>query len=132
MKLNAVTEPAKDEAALEQDYKGAREIGVLRIGEEALFFRARFKTYYIPYRDISRYYRRVLMVPARLCCGRGGVDVESLIVEGEAGELAQIQLPGTRAAKELMLVLKDRMPDVPSVCPKKEASPLQAGGPAHA
>ena len=120
MKLNALTMTSLDEEALKKDYQSSREIGVIRIGEKVLFFRSHLKVYYVPYREIRRFYRRVLMVPARLCCGRGSIDVENLVLEGKDGELAQIQLPGTRAAKELMEVLKARMPGVPSVCPARD------------
>ena len=117
MECNALTGTSFDAASLEADYKKSREIGVIRIGEDVLFFRSHFKIYYVAYKDITRFYRRVLMVPAKLCCGRGNFDVENLILEGEGRELAQIELPGTRAAKELMEVLKAKMPSVPSVCP---------------
>lgn len=120
MKLHAITPSNLPEDLLLEDYKRSREIGVIRIGEDVLFFRSHLKVYYVPYGDITRFYRRVLMVPARLCCGRGSIDVENLILEGREGELAQIQLPGTRAARELMEVLKAKMPGISCVCPSKE------------
>ena len=129
MKFYAVCLPEKEErstegasgaaagkelsAALAREYKAAREIGVVRIGEERLFFRVRLRIYWIPYTDIRRCFRRVMMVPAAVCCGRGELPVENLVVTGERGELAQIQLPGTRAAKELMKALQEKMPDIP-------------------
>ena len=60
-----------DAPDLTEEYSSARRIGSLGIGTEHLFFRLRLKTYFIPYTDIKRCYRRVLLVPARMCCGRG-------------------------------------------------------------
>ena len=100
MKFYPLTDAAS--ADLTAEYDAAREIGVVRLGTEHLFFRSKRKHYYIPYQHITRFYRRVLMVPAKLCCGQGSFDVEHLVLEREDRELAQIQLPGTRAAKVLM------------------------------
>lgn len=100
-----------DSQALEDDYKTARQIGVLRIGEESLFFRSGLKKYYMPYRSISRAFRRVIAVPAKLCCGSGDFEIENLVIASGETELAQIQLPGARAADEVMRVLKEKLPD---------------------
>ncbi len=100
-----------DNALLESDYKAAREIGVLRLGETGLFFRAGFKKYFIPYSSINRAFRRVIAVPAKLCCGSGSLEIENLVVAKDDKELAQIQLPGTRAAEEVMRLLKEKMPE---------------------
>ena len=102
MKFYPLTNAAPASADLASEYAAAREVGVIRLGTDRLFFRSKRKHYYIPYSDITRCYRRVLMVPARLCCGRGSFDIEHLVLEQEGKELAQIQLPGTRAAKVLM------------------------------
>jgi hypothetical protein len=50
-------------------------------------------------------------VPAKLCCGKGDLEVENLVICGDKGELAQIQLPGTRAAKVLMEELENLIPE---------------------
>lgn len=110
MKFYAMTEQTTDQTELVSEYKGAREIGVLRLGENILFFRKMRKVYYIPYSVITRCFRRVLLVPAKMCCGKGDLPVEYLVVCTEQGELAQIQLPGTRAAKIMMEDLKTRIP----------------------
>ena len=120
MKLYSLSsEPTKDPALLEE-YQQAREIGVVRIGEQTLFFRVRLRIYYVPYADIRRCFRRVFVVPANVCCGKGNLEMENLVICGEEGELAQIQLPGTRAAKELMKELHRRMPHVDFSSPAKK------------
>lgn len=96
---------------LASEYKVARQIGRVSLGELRLFFRAGLKTYFIPYRDVRRCFRRVELIPAKMCCGRGDFEVENLVVCGDTGELAQIQLPGTKAAKILMEELQRRIPE---------------------
>lgn len=111
MKYCPLVSEEKDRNALESEYKGAREIGKVGLGELHLFFRSGRRIYYIPYRDVRRCFRRVQLVPARLFRFRGDLQVENLVVCGEQGELAQIQLPGTRAAKDLMKELEQRIPE---------------------
>ncbi len=109
----------KDEA-MEIEYKAAREIGIVRTGTETLFFRRKLKTYYIPYSEITRLYRKVYLVPAKMCCGSGDLAVENLIVCTPAGQAAEIQLPGTRAAKILIEELKKLVPHAEFTKPAEE------------
>ena len=102
MKFESLTSPAADTSALQEEYRQAREIGQLRFGQRHLYFRSGLKSYYIPYSDIQRYFRRVMRVPAKMCCGKGDFEIENLVVCGEKGELAQIQLPGQKAARIAM------------------------------
>ncbi len=111
MKFIPLTIVTNDNTALESEYKTAREVGVLRLGELRLYFRNKRKIYYIPYKDIRRCFRRVMVIPATMCCGKGSLDMEHLVICGEEGELAQIQLPGTRAAKLLMETLEELIPE---------------------
>ena len=121
MKYYSVTGEVLSDAALGGKYRAARAFGVVRVGEAHLFFRAGVRTYAMPYGEIRRCYRRVMRVPLRMCCGKGNLDVENLVVEGDAGEVAQIQLPGTRAAQALMESLKQRIPEAEFVPPAREA-----------
>ena len=120
MKLYALSTELQDVDALRSEYKSARQIGVLRLGEMCLYFRKGLRAYYIPYADIRRCFRRVLLVPAKMCCGKGELQVENLVVCSDAGEIAQIQLPGTKAAKVLIDELKAKLPDVDFTRPAKE------------
>ena len=81
------------------------------MGELRLFFRVGLKTYFLPYREVRRCFRRVELIPAKMCCGRGDLEVENLVVCGGEGELIQIQLPGSKAAKILMEELRSRIPE---------------------
>ena len=120
MTFYPLTDERCNDAALQNEYKTGREIGVIRLGESVLFFRVKLKTYYVPYAGITRVFRRVQLVPARMCCGRGNLSVENLVICGkDEAEIAQIQLPGDRAAKALIEELKIRIPDIPFICPPK-------------
>ena len=110
MRFYPVLENAAEPSGLAEEYGASREIGAVRVGSTHLFFRARLKHWYIPYEEITRCFRRVYLVPARMCCGKGDFRVENLIIMKGDRTLAQIQLPGTRAAQALMADLKERMP----------------------
>lgn len=111
MRFTPITAAEVDGHLLESEYKTARQLGKLRLGELHLYFKSGLKIYYIPYRDVHRCFRRVMSVPARLCCGRGDLEIENLVICGENDrELAQIQLPGAKAARILMQELEEKMP----------------------
>ncbi len=111
MKFSPLTSPTEDAAALQSEYKASREIGNIRLGELHLFCRVRSTRYYIPYRDVRRCFRRVQLIPAKMCCGKGDFELENLVVCGDVGELIQVQLPGTKAAKVLLEELRERIPE---------------------
>ena len=106
---------------LKEEYESARAIGGVRVGVQRLYLRQGRKVGHISYGDIRRCYRRVLIVPMRMCCGKGDMELENLVVEGEAGELATVRLPGGRAAKALMRELEKKLPASCLGCPPKTA-----------
>lgn len=110
------------EAGLKEEYEGARDIGGIRFGAERLYVRQGLRIGHIPYADIRRCYRRVQMVPMRMCCGRGDVAFENLVVEGSQGELAEVRLPDGRAAKAVMEELGKKLPEEHLGCPPKAAA----------
>ncbi len=118
MKFYPLTATQADASELQEDRNGAREIGRIGIGEKFFFFRHGLKTYYIPYGEIRRYFRRVQLIPAKMCCGRGDFEIENLVLYSDEGEIAQIQLPGTRAGKALMEILREKAPD--AICGKEK------------
>ena len=83
-------------------YQAGREIGKVRLGEQCLYFREKLKVYYIPYADMKRVFRRVMLIPATMCCGKGDFEVENIVICTAEGEKAQVQLPGERAGKILL------------------------------
>ena len=121
VKFVPLTAQTEGKTLLETEYAQAYAVGKLRLGQERLYFRAGLRAYYIPYRDIRRYFRRVTEVPAKLCCGRGNFAIESLVICDEARELAQIELPGERAAKAVMARLAELAPDAAVGAAREEA-----------
>ena len=111
MKFYPLTAPDGTDEELSSEYKSAREIGKVRLGQLRLFLRSGTKKYYIPYRDVRRCFRRVQLIPAKMCCGRGDLEVENLVICGDGGELMQVQLPGTKAARILMEELQTLIPE---------------------
>ena len=118
-----VTENTRSAAAwpgdetLTKEYRAAHAVGVFRVGSDHLFFRAGLKYYAIPCAAVTRFFRRVQQVPAKMCCGQGNFQIESLVLCGRANsadgpetELAQIQLPGVKAARLLMEELQEKLP----------------------
>ena len=104
----------------EDEYRAAREIGAVRTGSEHLFFRVGIRRYCLPYDSINRCFRRVNSVPAKMCCGKGELQIESLVIADDAGEIAQVTLPGSKAARELMSELKSKMPGADFSAPKRD------------
>ena len=100
-------------------YKEGREIGKARMGGKCLYFRDKLKVYYIPYEDISRVFRRVLLIPAKMCCGRGDFEVENIVICSGEKEMAQIQLPGERAGKIMLEELAKLAPHAEIGKPKE-------------
>lgn len=109
-----------EKALAAEDYKTSRAIGKVRIGRAFLYFRLGLRTYYLPYKEVRRCFRRVEMVPAKMCCGKGEMADEKLVICTTDGELAQVELPDTRAARILMEELRVRIPDAEFSCPKEK------------
>ena len=119
MKFLAASGKPLADPALAAEYKAARAFGNVRVGDSHLFIRSGMRNYALEHSGIRRCYRRVMRVPMKMCCGSGSLDVEHLVVEGDSGELAQVQPPGTRAAVALMELLKERMPEVEYALPPR-------------
>ena len=112
MRFYPLLETGAEDAGLDGEYRDAREIGRIKLGELHLFFKSGLKTWFIAYRDVRRLFRRVEAVPAKMCCGKGTFEIENLVICGEGDkELAQVQLPGKKAAQILMQELTERVPE---------------------
>lgn len=111
MKFYSLTTADTDVTTLRTEYKNAKEIGIIKLGDSCLFFRKRLKVYYIAYKEISRVFRRVVTVPAKFYSGKGEFAIEHLVLCAKDTEVAQIQLPGANAARTLMEELKKLVPN---------------------
>ena len=121
MIFSPLTKTALDRKELRAEYKESKSIGVIRPGKTCFFFRRGLKIYYIPYTEIVRCFRRVMLIPTNT--KRGDMKLETLVICDTKGELAQIQIPGPNAAKTLLEDMKVKAPHANFTCPdKKEES----------
>ncbi len=104
-------------AALPAEYRAARKVDVFRLGERHLFFRKKLSAFYISYRELDRFFRRVLMVPMRVSCCGGEMAVEHIVLCSGGEELAVVLLADPRMAASVMEALKERAPHAESVKP---------------
>ena len=123
MKFYTVSGENWPDGILDGEYKNARSIGALRIGSAHVFFKAKLKTYAVAGRDLERVYRRVMLVPARMCCGRGDLAVEYIVLEAGGRPVAQIQMPGERAGRAALEGIKEVAPEAEYRCPPAQEVP---------
>lgn len=103
---------APEKAVLEQEYESAVDFTPAKIGETRFFFRVGRKVYYISLESITRCFRRVELVSARMGCCNQGLPMESVVVCGEGEkELAQIRLASERMGKALLSALETACPN---------------------
>ena len=110
MKFYPVPDTGTEREGLKSEYDSARAIGTVRAGETVLFFRKGFRICYIPYTEIERCFRRIYEVPMKMCCGKGELEIENLIICASGREIAELHVPGKKAAQELMRILTEKIP----------------------
>ena len=117
MIFHSLTGNKRERNAVSAEYKNAKKIGVVRLGEKCFFFSRWFKVYYVAYEEMTRCFRRVLLIP--VAGGKKNMRLETLVIADKKGELAQIQIPGADAARGLMEEIKVRAPHTDFTCPDK-------------
>ena len=100
---------ASDASVLEQEYAAGEDFTPARLGAANFFFKSGRKVYYIPYDAVTRCFRRVELVNARMGCCNQGIPMESIVICGaEEQELAQIRVGSERMSKALLEALGER------------------------
>jgi hypothetical protein len=97
---------------LKKEYKNRedKEVANVKLSTNYLFFKTGFRTYFIAYKDIHRFFRRVVMVSAKIGCCNGEMPVDYVVIcDQNDKELIQIQMPGEKAAKALIDEMKIRL-----------------------
>ena len=106
---------AAEKTTLEQEYDQAEEFAPAKIGAAHFFFKVGRKVYFLPLAAITRCFRRVELVNARMGCCNQGLPMESVVVCGaEEQELAQIRVATERMSKALLAALKKACPEAKS------------------
>lgn len=104
-----------DPEALKTEYAAAEDFAPARIGTRHLFFKSGFRTCYLPLNQITRVFRRVEIVNARMGCCNNGLPMESVVLCGEGErELVQIRTQTERMSKALLAALE-------AACPQAES-----------
>ena len=102
---------AADDSALSQEYAEAEDFAPAKLGAAHFFFKVGRKVYYLPLAAITRCFRRVELVNARMGCCNQGLPMESIVVCGaEEQELAQIRFGSERMSKALLAALEQACP----------------------
>ena len=113
----------RERKALRAEYKDAKTVGVIRLGETTFFFRRGIKIFYVAYEDIAKCFRRVMLITAS--SDKGNMKLETLVIADDEKELAQIQVPGTDAAKQLIEEMRVKMPHGDFTGPNKNEEDAQ-------
>jgi len=110
MKFLPLTTTQKEADALSEEYKAAHQIGKVFLGTNTFFIKKGFKVYYIGFSEIHRAFRRVKAVPTRICCGKGEIRLEYIVLCDKKNEIAEIYLPDERASTAIINELQQKSP----------------------
>ena len=109
-----------DKNVLKSEYRQGEKIGLVTLGSTCFFFKAGFKKYYIPYKDIKRCFRRVHVVPIKnKKTNENSLQIESIVLMDKEKEVAQIQFPGKKAAEEVLKKIVSLNPEISTELPRK-------------
>lgn len=97
---------------LKTEYKAARKIGKAALGENHLFCRKFLKTEFIAYSEIYRAFRRVQCIDMKMCCARGKLQLENIVLMDKKEEIFQFDLPTTSAAETVLAKLTEKNPEI--------------------
>lgn len=97
---------------LKQELNDSVILGKVRFGKSCILYKKMFQTLYIKYESIHRAFRRIKAVPLKMCCGRGELQLEYLVLCDKKGELAEFDLPDKKAAEAAIAELTARNPEI--------------------
>ena len=106
-----------DNESLTAVRRAGHTIGSVTVADEYLFVKKGVRNYYIAYTDAEKIFRRVRRLHANICCGDGDIEVEYIVIQKDGTELAEITLPGKKAAQMLMAELKEKAPSLDTMAP---------------
>lgn len=113
MKFLSITETESlDEEILKSEFEQAHEIGKIKLGDNILFVKKSFKVYYVSYSNIYRAFRRIKAVPAKICCGKGEIRLEYIVLCSNKDEFCEIDLPDERASTATLEELSKKAPSI--------------------
>ena len=106
------SEQPVEASALKAEYAAAEDFTPARLGEKHLFFRTGLRMSYLPLSAVTRVFRRVEFIGARVGCCENGIPMESIVLCGEGErELVQIRLQSERMSTALLEALEHACPN---------------------
>lgn len=121
MKFYSLLDKKAYEEDLSELFSKGHRVGAVTVSENGIFVKKGLKTYYIAYNNAERIFRRVRMVDANVCCGKGQMNFDYLVVMADNKEVLEVQLPGSKAAKLIFDEMKGLSPETDFEAPKKAA-----------
>ena len=112
MKFECYTTTKLDENVCKEDFAAADGMNSIYFGNQAVYLKKLMKIVYIPYADIDRIFRRVLQVPVKMCCGKGDLEVQYLVLMKEDQQILELQVPSKSGAVMLFEEAKRRAPQL--------------------
>lgn len=111
MKWTQELGPALPREELEEDFRRARDLGKVRLGERCLYFTRLSGTVCLPYGEVVWAYLRQEEVNAKLCCGQANFDQFYLMVQGSDGKLRRGQVLTKQAGGQALEHIAARCPE---------------------
>ncbi len=97
---------------LKNEFKNAKKIARVKIGENILFFSQGMKKFYIAYKDIYRVFRRIKAVTTRFFKSKGEIQLEYLVLCSKKSELCEIDLPDADHSNQIIEIIQNKNPNV--------------------
>ncbi len=113
---------------LQPQFDAGHQIGAVCVSDEYLFFKKGLKRYVIAYREAERIFRRVRTVTANICCEGGDLRFDYLVIMQGGTELAEVQLPGQKAAQMLLEEIRAKYPEGCYEAPAREETAEAVSG----
>ena len=113
MRIKLEAPAGVSEEALAAEFRAARDLGKVRIGESGVFFTRLSGTAFLPWEAVERVWLRQEEVNARLCCGTANFDQFYLMVLGTDGRERKGQVLSKELGREALDRIGRLAPDLP-------------------
>ena len=114
MRIRQEGTAAVPESELEADFRAARDLGKVRVGERGVFLQKFSGVTFLPFGALERVWLRQEEVNARLCCGTANFDQFFLMLRGRDGQVRKGQVLSKELGKEALARIAAAAPEVES------------------
>lgn len=108
--FQAAVNDGLEQMLVEVDFRNARPVDTVHLGEKCLYYPHMLKMRYLPYDKIQWAYLRAEENRMSMCCGKAFVDIWYLILYADGKQVAKIEFQKKETAKEALEVLAERAP----------------------